>query len=103
MCNIEQSCSNLVWNKWTLRCELRMMNVSAELCSLACLFLTVGLTLGLGANQHMDFTFLLPAGSTECFYQTTAMNDSMEVDYQVNKENLSVFLSCLCLSGTVTV
>lgn len=104
MCNIEQSVSKLVWNKWTSRCELRMMNVSAELCSLACLFLTVGLTLGLGPNQHMDFTFLLPAGSTECFYQTTAMNDSMEVDYQVNKnKNLSVFLSCLCLSGTVTV
>ncbi|XP_042247643.1 transmembrane emp24 domain-containing protein 1a isoform X2 [Thunnus maccoyii] len=31
----------------------------------------------------MEFTFLLPAGSTECFYQTTVRNDSMEVEYQV--------------------
>ncbi|XP_044188437.1 transmembrane emp24 domain-containing protein 1a isoform X2 [Thunnus albacares] len=31
----------------------------------------------------MEFTFLLPAGSTECFYQTTMRNDSMEVEYQV--------------------
>lgn len=65
---------------------LRMMNVFTELCSLAVLFLTVGLTLGLGPNQHMDFTFLLPAGSAECFYQTMAMNDSLEVEYQVKRK-----------------
>ncbi|XP_038565917.1 transmembrane emp24 domain-containing protein 1a [Micropterus salmoides] len=61
----------------------RTMNVSAELCFLACLILTVGLTLGFGPNQNMEFTFLLQAGTTECFYQTTARNDSMEVEYQV--------------------
>lgn len=60
-----------------------MMNVSAELGLLACLILTVGLTLGLGPNQNVEFTFLLPAGRTECFFQTTARNDSMEVEYQV--------------------
>lgn len=59
-----------------------------ELCSLACLILTVGSTWG----ENIEFTFLLPAGSTECFYQTAARNDSMEVEYQVN---ITFFLSCL--------
>lgn len=71
-------------NKWTLHCKQRTMNVPAELCLLACLILTVGLTLGLVPNQHMEFTFLLPAGGAECFYQTTARNENMEVEYQVN-------------------
>ncbi|KAM9346519.1 transmembrane emp24 domain-containing protein 1a [Symphorus nematophorus] len=63
--------------------ERRIMNVSAELCLLACFILTVGLSFGLGSNQNMEFTFLLPAGSTECFYQTAVKNDNMEVEYQV--------------------
>lgn len=66
-----------------MHCELSMITASAQLCLLVCLTLTAGLTLGLGSNQNMEFTFLLPAGSTECFYQTTARNDSMEVEYQV--------------------
>ncbi|KAA8585215.1 transmembrane emp24 domain-containing protein 1a [Etheostoma spectabile] len=66
-----------------MHCEWRMISVSAELCLLACLILTVDLTLGLGPKKDMEFTFLLSAGSTECFYQTTAKNDSMEVEYQV--------------------
>uniref|UniRef100_A0A3Q0SBV1 Transmembrane p24 trafficking protein 1a n=1 Tax=Amphilophus citrinellus TaxID=61819 RepID=A0A3Q0SBV1_AMPCI len=60
-----------------------MKTASAQLCLLAYLTLTVGLTLGLGPSKNTGFTFLLPAGSTECFYQSTAMNDSMEVEYQV--------------------
>ncbi|KAF1379620.1 hypothetical protein PFLUV_G00177930 [Perca fluviatilis] len=63
--------------------EWRMISVSAELCLLACLILIADLTLGLGPKKDMEFTFLLSAGSTECFYQTTAKNDSMEVEYQV--------------------
>nr|XP_020465870.1 transmembrane emp24 domain-containing protein 1-like [Monopterus albus] len=59
------------------------MNVSVQLCLLAYLNLTVGLTLALRPNQGTAFTFLLPAGSTECFYQTTVKDDSIEVDYQV--------------------
>ncbi|XP_022608304.1 transmembrane emp24 domain-containing protein 1-like isoform X1 [Seriola dumerili] len=68
-----------------MHCVRRTMDqdVSAQLCLLACFILTVDLTLGLGSNQDMQFTFLLPAGSTECFYQTTMSNDSMEVEYQV--------------------
>eukprot|EP00062_Callorhinchus_milii_P027785 gi/632991507/ref/XP_007884659.1/ PREDICTED: transmembrane emp24 domain-containing protein 1 [Callorhinchus milii] len=30
-----------------------------------------------------EFTFVLPAGRQECFYQTTGFNSSMEVEYQV--------------------
>lgn len=66
-----------------MHCEQRMMSVSAELCLLACFILSVDLTLGLALNKPMEFTFLLSASSTECFYQTTVRNDSMEVEYQV--------------------
>ncbi|XP_026181521.1 transmembrane emp24 domain-containing protein 1a [Mastacembelus armatus] len=66
-----------------MHCNRRMMNVSAQLCLLVYLFLTVGLTLASGSNTDIEFTFLLPAGRTECFYQTAARNDSMEVEYQV--------------------
>lgn len=61
-----------------------MMEVSLQLRLLAGLILTTSLTLGLGPSQDMEFTFLLPAGSTECFYQTTSSDDTMEVEYQVN-------------------
>lgn len=61
----------------------RMKKVSVQLGLLVYLTLTVGFTFGLGQNQNMEFTFLLPSGSTECFYQTTVRNDSMEVEYQV--------------------
>uniref|UniRef100_A0A3Q3IEL6 GOLD domain-containing protein n=2 Tax=Monopterus albus TaxID=43700 RepID=A0A3Q3IEL6_MONAL len=66
-----------------MHCNRRTMNVSVQLCLLAYLNLTVGLTLALRPNQGTAFTFLLPAGSTECFYQTTVKDDSIEVDYQV--------------------
>ncbi|XP_018560116.1 transmembrane emp24 domain-containing protein 1a [Lates calcarifer] len=72
-----------MWNKWTMLYDLRMVNVCAQLRLLACFILTVDLTLGSGPNQDMEFTFLLPAASTECFFQTTTRNDSMEVEYQV--------------------
>ncbi|XP_042361780.1 transmembrane emp24 domain-containing protein 1-like [Plectropomus leopardus] len=64
-------------------CKRKMKSVSAELFLLICLILSVDLTLGLGPRKDMAFTFLLSAGSTECFYQTTSRNDSMEVEYQV--------------------
>lgn len=82
MCNIEQSRLKLVKEDYT-DSEQRMISVSAELCLLACLILTLDLTLGLGPNKDMEFTFLLSAGSTECFYQTAVRSDSMEVEYQV--------------------
>uniref|UniRef100_A0A665VMW1 Transmembrane p24 trafficking protein 1a n=1 Tax=Echeneis naucrates TaxID=173247 RepID=A0A665VMW1_ECHNA len=47
------------------------------------LWTTPNLAFALGPNQNIEFTFLLPAGSTECFYQTTKKNGIMEVEYQV--------------------
>ncbi|MEQ2167660.1 hypothetical protein GOODEAATRI_006370 [Goodea atripinnis] len=60
-----------------------MMTASAQLLLMGCLTLTVGLALDLGPNQIMEFTFMLPAGGTECFYQTTWTSDTMEIEYQV--------------------
>uniref|UniRef100_A0A667XVY1 Transmembrane p24 trafficking protein 1a n=2 Tax=Myripristis murdjan TaxID=586833 RepID=A0A667XVY1_9TELE len=57
-----------------------IMKGAAKLFLLACL---VELTLGWRQNQDTEFTFLLPAGSTECFYQTTVKNWSIGVEYQV--------------------
>ncbi|KAJ8251376.1 hypothetical protein GJAV_G00220680 [Gymnothorax javanicus] len=36
-----------------------------------------------GQNRDAEFTFILPAGRIECFYQTTTVNGTMEVEYQV--------------------
>ncbi|XP_024115822.1 transmembrane emp24 domain-containing protein 1b [Oryzias melastigma] len=38
---------------------------------------------GFGRNQDNELTFQLPAGSSECFYQSTIKNGTMEVEYQV--------------------
>ncbi|XP_037333506.2 transmembrane emp24 domain-containing protein 1a isoform X2 [Pungitius pungitius] len=63
--------------------ELRMMKVCGELFLLALFIQSVDLTLGLGPNTNVELTLLLPAGSTDCFHQTTAKNDSIKVKYQV--------------------
>ncbi|KAK2916741.1 hypothetical protein Q8A67_001115 [Cirrhinus molitorella] len=49
------------------------------------LLLTLSLDLGFafGQNKDTEFTFLLPAGATECFFQTATKNGSIEVEYQV--------------------
>lgn len=36
-----------------------------------------------GSNLDSEFTFLLPAGRSECFFQTAIKNGTMEVEYQV--------------------
>ncbi|KAM9313881.1 transmembrane emp24 domain-containing protein 1b isoform 2-T2 [Pholidichthys leucotaenia] len=36
-----------------------------------------------GQSQDSEFTFLLPAGRSECFFQAGIKNGSMEVEYQV--------------------
>ncbi|RVE69648.1 hypothetical protein OJAV_G00079820 [Oryzias javanicus] len=59
------------------------MAVTAWLGLVTLLTLTVGLIWGSEAKQHMEFTFILPAGSSDCFFQSTTRNDSMEVEYQV--------------------
>lgn len=67
------------------RASLIIMTASAQLGLMVSLVLNVGLTSGLEPNQRMGFTFRLPAGGTECFYQTATRDDSMEIEYQVNK------------------
>lgn len=37
----------------------------------------------LGQSLDTEFTFLLPAGRSECFFQTALKNGTMEVEYQV--------------------
>lgn len=64
------------------------MSAPAERCLLACLFLGAGFSLASGASQTQDFTFVLPAGRAECFYQTAAKSDSVEVNYQVKKTEI---------------
>lgn len=36
-----------------------------------------------GQIRDIEFTFLLPAGTSECFFQSTEKNWTMEVEYQV--------------------
>lgn len=36
-----------------------------------------------------DFTFTLPAGRKECFYQTMKKDASLEIEYQVIKTNIT--------------
>ncbi|XP_061567660.1 transmembrane emp24 domain-containing protein 1-like [Cololabis saira] len=72
----------------------------ARLCLMTYLTLIVSLTLGLEPNKKMEFTFVLPAGSTECFFQPTAKDDSMEVEYQVIAgSGLDVGLAIISPSG----
>ncbi|XP_067312799.1 transmembrane emp24 domain-containing protein 1a [Pseudorasbora parva] len=49
------------------------------------LFLTLCVDLGFefGQNKDSEFTFLLPPGATECFFQTAIKSGSIEVEYQV--------------------
>ncbi|XP_041862183.1 transmembrane emp24 domain-containing protein 1-like isoform X2 [Melanotaenia boesemani] len=64
-----------------MQCDQIIMSEFVQLCLLVGLTLYGGLASGLGSNQ--GFTFILPAGSTECFYQTTTRSETMEVEYQV--------------------
>ncbi|KAJ8345338.1 hypothetical protein SKAU_G00295310 [Synaphobranchus kaupii] len=50
---------------------------------IVCLAYFVDSIWAFGQNRDTEFTFLLPAGRTECFYQTTTVNGTMEVEYQV--------------------
>uniref|UniRef100_A0AAY4C7E2 GOLD domain-containing protein n=1 Tax=Denticeps clupeoides TaxID=299321 RepID=A0AAY4C7E2_9TELE len=61
----------------------RQLETHRYLCVFSLLLLSVDLALSLRTNQDVDFTFLLPAGSTECFFQSATENSSMEVEYQV--------------------
>ncbi|XP_020647349.3 transmembrane emp24 domain-containing protein 1 [Pogona vitticeps] len=54
--------------------------------------------------QDAEFTFLLPAGRRECFYQVAPGNSSMEVEYQViGGAGLDVDFSLASPSGALLV
>ncbi|KAJ8373211.1 hypothetical protein AAFF_G00270440 [Aldrovandia affinis] len=56
---------------------------SSWICFVAsCAFLVETLW-AFGQSRDTEFTFLLPPGRIECFYQTTTKNGTMEVEYQV--------------------
>lgn len=38
-----------------------------------------------GQDLDSEFTFVLPAGRSECFFQTAVKNGTMEVEYQVTR------------------
>ncbi|XP_015204744.1 transmembrane emp24 domain-containing protein 1a [Lepisosteus oculatus] len=40
-------------------------------------------TCAFNTPKDSEFTFILPAGRTECFFQTATKNSTMEVEYQV--------------------
>ena len=42
-----------------------------------------GMVCSFGQTQDIEFTFLLQAGTTECFFQTAKHNGTMEVEFQV--------------------
>ncbi|XP_028679446.1 transmembrane emp24 domain-containing protein 1-like [Erpetoichthys calabaricus] len=48
-----------------------------------CVALYVALAASFTQPRDSEFTFILPAGRIECFYQKTEKNVSMEVEYQV--------------------
>ncbi|XP_041838170.1 transmembrane emp24 domain-containing protein 1b [Melanotaenia boesemani] len=55
-----------------------------QLLSLAVVFLwCAGSVRCFGQDLDSEFTFLLPAGRSECFYQAAIKNGTMEVEYQV--------------------
>ncbi|KAL6110359.1 tmed1 [Pungitius sinensis] len=43
----------------------------------------LGAVSSFGQNLDSEFTFLVPAGRLECFYQSALKNGTMEVEYQV--------------------
>lgn len=71
----------------------------AAVCLLLLCF-SVDIAVSLGPKQDMEFTFILPAGRTECFFQPTMGGDTMEVEYQVIAgSGLDVSFSLISPSG----
>ncbi|KAL2101604.1 hypothetical protein ACEWY4_003365 [Coilia grayii] len=59
------------------------MDSLLRLCLVPFLVSVVEVVGALRRNQDVEFTFVLPAGATECFYQTVTRQSSLEVEYQV--------------------
>ncbi len=83
-------CRRAVWNSCSSvlmkgRGMERCKETRLVVCLLLFLTLSVDLAFAFGQNKDTEFTFLLPPGATECFFQTATENGSMEVEYQVNE------------------
>ncbi len=52
----------------------------------ACLSLCVSVVSAFSQSLDSDFTFTLPAGRRECFFQTMKRDASLEIEYQVHPE-----------------
>lgn len=50
------------------------------------------LVVGFSQSLDSDFTFTLPAGQKECFYQTMKKDASLEIEYQVVYIKFTPFL-----------
>ncbi|XP_069023921.1 transmembrane emp24 domain-containing protein 1b [Embiotoca jacksoni] len=71
-------------NIFTMAVLRRKMSSGGRLLVLAVVFLwCAGSGCCFGQSQDGEFTFLLPAGRAECFFQTAVKNGTMEVEYQV--------------------
>lgn len=71
----------------------------AEVCLLL-LCVSVDIAVSLGPKQNMGFTYILPAGRTECFFQPTMRGDTMECEYQVIAgSGLDISFSLISPSG----
>lgn len=79
------------------------MSGRGGMLSLAVAFLCcAGSVQSFGQSQDSEFTFLLPAGRSECFYQTALKNGTMEVEYQVNAWSVKAVIIVLTNSYTCT-
>ncbi|XP_062388901.1 transmembrane emp24 domain-containing protein 1a [Sardina pilchardus] len=68
---------SLQLSAWAMESLLRLGILVSLLASFADVVVTFS------KNQDVEFTFVLPAGATECFFQTVIGQSSLEVEYQV--------------------
>ncbi|XP_078387383.1 transmembrane emp24 domain-containing protein 1-like [Cetorhinus maximus] len=62
--------------------SLSLSRASAPFLLLLVLFRSIG-AVSFGQPSDSEFTFVLPPGTEECFYQSAGHNSSMELEYQV--------------------
>ncbi|XP_056136588.1 transmembrane emp24 domain-containing protein 1b [Lampris incognitus] len=65
-----------------LLCETGKSKTTLHVITIV-LLSSLGLVSPFSQNKDVEFTFLLPAGTSECFFQTATKNGTMEVEYQV--------------------
>lgn len=65
--------------------EMRWSMEVLRVC-VVCLSLCVSVISAFSQSLDSDFTFTLPAGRKECFFQTMKKDASLEIEYQVHLE-----------------